>query len=751
VTNLLIVESPAKSKTLRSILGAGWNVQASLGHITELANDGDDLLGFTIAPDRVECRYQPRGDRGKKVIAQLRQAVKQADRVYLASDPDREGEGIAFHLVQQLRLKPGQYRRVTYNQMTAAAVKAAIANNRDLDLDLVGAQQARQCLDKLVGYKVSPLLWNSTGGKSAGRVQSPALHLVCQREQDIQNFQPVDYWSVWVEYQEGLRAYYFGSAGEAAQDAEDEPVLNDATDASAAQQRESRRVSSAEQAERLVQIARSQPHKVLQFAGKQQQKSPPPPYTTSSLQQSAGVKLGFNPEQTMTIAQALFEGIDLPQGRKALITYHRTDSMALSPEFCDEARSWLSQHDPDNVPKTITKHRDKAGAQGAHEAIRPNYLELTPAQVQPHLSADHFKLYDLIWRRAIAALCASAVLQKSRALIESGSILWESKGSVLVTAGYTRYWNDLSQDSQIPTLNPAQVLRLKQAVHTQKQTQPPSRYTEARLVQVLERLGIGRPSTYASIMKTLKEREYVKLQGKALTPTELGQKTDAVISQSVPNLVESDFTAEMEAALDAIAGGKQNWQRYLIDWHRDYFQPAIDRAYGKLGVKPKSASSQPGKQTEYSCPVCKKSLEEYTYQRDGQPKKLLRCSDAVARKGKCKDVAFFWTQRENWWSQKFGTIGEPGQALERSEVQCPECNQPLSKIPSGKVTQGYFLKCEQGCANSVFFWSDRQQIWERPPTKAASTKAAPSQTVGKSVGKSVGKPVRKSTKPARNL
>jgi DNA topoisomerase I len=739
VTNLLIVESPAKSKTLRAILGPGWNIQPSMGHITELASDGDDSLGFTISPDRVECRYQPRGDRGKKVISQLRVAVQQASMVYVASDPDREGEGIAFHLVQQLRLQPGRFRRVTYNQITAAAVQAAIANARDLDMDLVGAQQARQCLDKLVGYKVSPLLWNSTGGKSAGRVQSPALHLVCQREQEIQNFKPVDYWSVSVEYQEGFRAYYFGSASEAARDAEDEPVFDDATDASDRQQRESHRVSSLEQAERLVQIAQSQPHTVLQFTGKQQQKKPPPPFTTSSLQQSAGVKLGLNPEQAMAIAQELFEGIDLPQGRKALISYHRTDSIVLSPEFCDEVKSWLSQHDPDNIPATVTKHRDKTGAQGAHEAIRPNYLELTPAQIKPHLNAGQFNLYDLIWRRAIASLCAPAVLQKSRGLIQSGSVLWEAKGSVLVTPGYTKYWNDLSQDSQIPTLAAEQVLTLKQASHTQKQTQPPSRYTEARLVQVLERLGIGRPSTFASIMKTLKEREYVRLQGKALLPTDLGQSTDAVVAQSVPDLVESDFTAEMEATLDSIAKGKQNWQQYLIDWHRDYFQPAIDQAYGKLGVKPKLASGQPGKQTDYSCPVCKKRLEEYNYQRDGQPKKLLRCSDSVARKGKCKDVAFFWTQRGNWWNQKFGTIGEPTQASEPSEIQCPKCNQPLSNIPSSKLSQGYFLKCEQGCENIVFFWSDQKQTWDR----AAPKSAAPSKPVTKLRGKPAVKPTRK--------
>lgn len=399
MTKLLIVESPNKIKTLRSILGSGWNIQASLGHITELAHDGDDSLGFTLHPDRVECRYQPRADRGKKVIAQLREAAKNAETVYLATDPDREGEGISFHLMQQLRLKKGQYKRVTYTQITDAAVKAAIANARDLDFALVGAQQARQCLDKLVGYKVSPILWQSSGGKSAGRVQSPALHLVCDRERTIQNFKPTNYWSVWVEYAEGFRAYYLGGLNDTqTEDRErDDPQTDDAADPTQTQQTESKRVLSQAQADRLVQIAQSHPHQVIEFAGRETKKSPPPPLTTSSLQQAAGVRYGFGAEKTMQIAQTLFEGVDLPQGRKALITYHRTDSVALAPEFCEAARQWLTKHDPQNVPARTVKHRDKSGSQGAHEAIRPTYLEITPESIQSHLSPEQFKLYDLIW------------------------------------------------------------------------------------------------------------------------------------------------------------------------------------------------------------------------------------------------------------------------------------------------------------------------------------------------------------------
>ena len=734
MTKLLIVESPNKIKTLKSILGSDWNIQASLGHITELAQDGEDSLGFTLHPDQVECRYQPRADRGKKIIAQLREAARKAEMVYLATDPDREGEGISFHLMQQLRLKKGQYKRVTYTQITEAAVKAAIANARELDFGLVGAQQARQCLDKLVGYKVSPILWQSSGGKSAGRVQSPALHLVCDRERTIQNFKSTDYWSVWVEYGEGFRAYYLSGLDDSqiADSDSDDLQTDDAADTSQTEQVESKRVLSQTQADRLVQIAQSHPHQVIEFAGRDVKKNPPPPLTTSSLQQAAGVRYSFDAEKTMQIAQTLFEGVDLPQGRKALITYHRTDSVTLAPEFCGAARQWLGKHDPENVPAKTVKHRDKSGAQGAHEAIRPTYLEITPESIQSHLSPDQFKLYDLIWRRAMASQCALARLQKTRAVVRSGDVVWEARGSIIIFSGYTKYWNDLGQDTQLPTLHDGQSLTLKQAAHTKKQTQPPARYSEAKLVQTLERLGVGRPSTYATTMKILKERGYVQVKGKVMIPTEVGLKTDEVLSQILPNLIDAGLTAEMEASLDAIADGKRDWQRYLIDWNQNAFQPALDRARQRLDVaeRPMSKSEEAGKLTEHPCPVCENSLEEYQYQRNNEIKVLLRCSNPKNRRKSCKEVVFFKTKHGTWWNKELGAIGEASTPSQRedelSDVPCPECSKPLSKIPRQKVTDGFFLKCKHGCPDVVMFWSvhpigklqgNRTARWERPKSK----------------------------------
>jgi len=643
---LLLVESPSKCKTIRAILGSDWQVEASCGHFTELAKDGEDSLGFTMHKDtnEIECRYQLTEGKGKQIVAKLRAAVKNAHEVVLATDGDREGEGIAWHLQQQLNLR--NPKRAVYNQITPAAVQAAIANARQLDPNLISAQRARQCLDRLIGFKVSPLVRRTSGGSSAGRVQSVALHIICQREREIVSFVPINYWSVFTEYIEGFTAYYAGSSiVETISD--DSEVTDDAAETNTEAIVESKRVLSEAEAGRLVEIARNNPHIVQEATGVTAQKSPLPPFITSSLQQAASVRLGLSPEETMQVAQELFEGVDLPQGRKGLITYHRTDSTSLAPEFCAEVKDWLSQHDPDNVPKKTTRHREQANAQSAHEAIRPTYLSITPKTVRDHLSAKQHQLYELIWRRAVASQCANALIQKSRVIIQAGSTLWQTNGSILTFAGYTRYWNDLNKDKHIPALANGQVLNLKNAGFTQKQTQPPARYSEAKLVQTLERQGVGRPSTFAAIVKTLKDRTYVLLKGKVLEPSALGMSTDDVLHQTFPDLLRADFTAGMETTLDEISVGKLEWQSYLIGWHQSYFQPMLARAYSNL-----SGDLQP-------------------------------------------------SNRKN----------------ELSDVACPACNHPLSKIPSKKVSGGHFLKCEHGCENLVMFWSDRTNQWETPQVK----------------------------------
>jgi DNA topoisomerase-1 len=662
--NLLIVESPGKLKTLCKILGPGWDVQPSVGHITELASDGEDSLGFDLGEQSITCRYVPRGERGRDVIQKLRASAKNAQEVYLATDPDREGEAIAWHIAQQLKLH--QPKRVIYSQITEQAVKAALSSPKRLDENLINAQRCRQCLDKLVGYRVSPLLWQSTGGKSAGRVQSSTLHLVCQREREIQAFTPQDYWSVWVDYEVGFRAFYKGKTADKSEGGEPSSEESKAEDSSQDDAKEdgqtvdatmeSARVLSEEEVNRLLAIAKEQAHQVIRAEGKKTLKSPPPAFITSSLQQSAGSQLGFNPEKTMAIAQSLYEGVELADGPKGLITYMRTDSVELAPEFIEQTRSYLEQRDPKNVPTARTRHRSRDSAQAAHEAIRPTDVFLTPKSIKAFLNAEQYALYSLIWRRAVASQSAPAQLLKTVIMTQSGPVFWEARGMMVEFPGYTFYWNNLDKNTHLPTVEKDDLLTLLEAGHEQKQTQPPSRYTEARLVQLMEKKGIGRPSTYASTIKTLKERQYLDVKGKILHPTALGLGTDAVLAEVLPDLVASDFTAGMESRLDAIADGKNPWETYLIGWNDSYLRPELDKA-----------------------------------------RQLIR--------------------------QKFPSVpfrGANNQNLEKSRTRCPQCNMALSKVPSKKMKKGYFLKCTADCLDLVLFWSERNKDWEQPQARTES-------------------------------
>jgi DNA topoisomerase-1 len=708
-TKLLIVESPGKVKKLSQILGSDWLVKASMGHVRELANDGIDSLGFELEPGKVKCRFVPRGTRGKETIAQLKSAVQKVKTVYLATDDDREGETIAWHLQQALHLK--QPQRVVYSEITATAVKRAIAHPRPLNQNLVDAGLCRTVLDKLVGYKGSPLLWKlQNGAKSMGRVQSATLHILCDRERQIEAFVPQDYWNVFVEYAEGFRAFYHGS-----ETAESEVSPDDATPTNERSAPESTRVLSQAEADRLVQQAQAYPHQILSIEGKIVSRTPPPPFVTSSLQQAAGSRLKFSPEKTMQVAQSLYEA--------GHITYMRTDSIELSPEYCQAARQWLTEHDPDNVPKKVTNHRKIKGSQEAHEAIRPTDINRASAQLKLELSSDEFALYVLIWKRAIASQCQPARVRQTRILTRSGNISWQAKGQVIEFAGYSKYWNNLSADVELPLLQANQALTLMQAAHEQKQTQPPPRYSEPKLVQVMERQGIGRPSTYAPTILTLKERAYVDVLKGALQPTALGLEVDRFLSNALPDLLQSAFTAEMERSLDHIAAGQQNWQTYLSAWNETYFEPALLKAERILPQHLTSSSTprstkqlqlsktrcpscekplakvpsskvkkkyflkcvegcenvvlfwserskrweapqakrdrpEPAKPqlTDLSCPVCRKALERYSYQKEGQTKTLLRCSNPKARTdSKHKDVVYFQTEK-GWWSPKFGEL-----------------------------------------------------------------------------------------------
>ena len=713
--NLLLIESGGKIKKLKSILGNEWQIKASLGHVRQLAKDGESALGFDLIEDRVNCRFEPTNPKAKKIIKELREAVKYADRVYLATDPDREGETIAWHLAQVLKLK--NPTRVVYSEITPGAVKKAIAAPRPLDRNLVGSGLARSCLDKLVGFKGSPLLWKlDNGAKSMGRVQSATLHILCQREREIIAFKPTPYWSVFVDYKEGFRAFYFNPKQAETPKTSDN---NDDTKSGKDEKKpESSKVLSKVDADRLVQIAKTNPHQVIKVEGKTTFRKPPPPFITSSLQQAAGSRLKYNPKKTMELAQKLYE--------KGLITYMRTDSVSLSADFCASVRDWLQRKDPNNIPDRPPSHRSNKNAQEAHEAIRPTDINKPSAQLKVELSDEEFQLYLIIWLRSVASLCKSARLRKTTITTQSGEIYWQAKGSVVELAGYAKYWKNLGSDKILPEVKSGQQLNLEKAGAEEKVTQPPPRYSEPKLVQVMERKGIGRPSTYAPTVKTLKDRKYVSLTKGKLKPTELGLEVDDFLEKVLPDLLETKFTAQMEASLDAIAEGKQNWERYLTGWNRDYFQGAIANANDYLvknGYANKSHNGsnskkelelsdvkcpecdqllskipsqsenlavpyflkcphckakgknlvmfydkkkhdwvQPGQNiptaeqfTDFKCPVCDAFLVEHEYIKDGQTKKMLRCSVADKSKRKHKDVAFFWS-RERWWSKKFGEL-----------------------------------------------------------------------------------------------
>ena len=660
MVKLLIVESPKKARTIQKFLSKDWIVKASYGHVRKLALDGENKLGFDLVGDLVHCRYIPISKQAKENLQSLKAIASSASLVVLATDRDREGEGISYHLVEALKLK--NYQRITYNEVTEKALKLAIASPRKLDDNLVGAALARACLDKLVGYKISPILWQlNIGAKSTGRVQAPTLHIICSTERQIQKFIPESYWTVWCDYSSGFRVYFKGE--ELAESTSSVDNERDDTEAIETSTVETKRVGTQEEAKRLVTIAQSFPHQVVKIESKVQKKNPPPPFTTSSLQQAAGARLKFSPERTMQIAQSLFES--------GLITYHRTDSTSLSDDYIAEARKYLQEKDPSNLPSQARQFKSKKNAQDAHEAIRPSDLAKSSIQLKQELDGADFALYELIWRRAMASQCKSARIEKTSITTKSGSVYWIAKGQVLKFAGYTRYWKDFGKDTELPILTEGDNLKLQKADSEKKMTQPPARYSEAKLVQIMERLGIGRPSTYSSTVKTLKERNYVEVTKGKLVATELGLQVDSFQASNFSQLIESKFTAEMEDCLDEIASGKLDWQQYLTKWNRDYFENMVQKAEKVAVVE--------GGKVERQTLSAKKSAPP--------------------------------------------TLGYPvlvdGASREKSRTLCPKCSELMDKIPSKskKLSRPHFLKCHS--CEVVMFYNAASKSWVEPGAKSA--------------------------------
>lgn len=586
-TSLLLIESPGKVEKLTHYcreLGLDMVVRATYGHFRELQSRGDDDRGFDIEGKAITPYWET--IRGKSAnLTQIKQMAK-GRRVYLATDGDREGEAISWHLSEVLDLDAPQ--RVVYTEVTKEGLARAFAHARPLNRNLVGAALARACLDRQVGYAGSKrLVWAlDIGAKSMGRVQSSGLWLLAQRQLAHDQFQQQAYFTLTAHYGEGFSAAFerinldkeTPHKGKEEKEGEEGQISSKDDAGDGNEVAPSSRIANQQVADQLKAIALAHPHSVSAIDSSTRSVNPPPALTTSSLQQAASSRLKLSPDKTMSLAQSLYE--------KGCITYMRTDSTALSDTFKQAVSKWLLHHDPDRFAST---KGNKGNETSAHEAIRPVDVATTPRSVG--LSGDELKLYTLIWARAIAACCPPAKVATQKLTIHSGPLVWVSSAQRIEQEGYTRYWNNLD-NSALPAVQLGQNLALKDVQLDQRQTQPPPLFTEAGFVKELERHGIGRPSTYATIVKTLKDRKYVELKGNKLNVTPMGMELIELLDVLLPGIVRPQFTAEVERALDAIAEGKVGWEEWLSTWVDGAFLPALNRAESQMAQTKRARKAQ---------------------------------------------------------------------------------------------------------------------------------------------------------------
>ena len=685
--SLIIVESPAKTRTLKGFLGKDFQVEASMGHVRdlparELAVDVDN--GF-------EPKYATIPER-KDVLKRLGDAASKADTVYLATDPDREGEAIAWHLEQALRLKGA--RRITFNEITRTAVQEALRHPHELDAHLVDAQQARRVLDRLVGYKLSPLLWSKVKkGLSAGRVQSVAVRLICDREREIEAFVPEEYWSLTARL---------------TKQEEDKPFNAKLIE----EKGQKIKVGNEEQAKSILADLEGASWVVADVKEREQKRNPAPPFITSTLQQEASRKLGFSNKKTMTVAQMLYEGIELgSEGHVGLITYMRTDSTRIAQEAVHEAREYILQtYGGEYLPDAPRAYRSRKSAQEAHEAIRPTSVARRPEDLESVLSKDQFRLYKLIWQRFLACQMESAVLNVVTVDISAGDYTFRATGSTVKFPGFTVLYTegkDNGKDEEdenqlLPTLAKDELLRLLDLIPKQHFTEPPPRYTEATLVKALEEKGIGRPSTYASIISTIQDREYVILAERKFRPTDLGCSVNNLLVKHFPGIMDVTFTAGIEDKLDEIEEGNLRWPVLMSEFYGPFEQALIE---AKANMESLKKAPVP---TDEVCPNCGKPVVI----REGKYGQFLSCSGFP----KCKTVInkklgdpcpvpgcggvlveespgsanYTCDNSECTFATRGRAENGNGQPAEVTDQKCPKCGKPLVKR-QGKY--GEFLGC----------------------------------------------------------
>lgn len=572
--NLVIVESPAKAKTIEKYLGRNYKVVASVGHIR-------DLKKSTMSID-FENNYEPQyiNIRGKgDLINSLKKEAKNAKKVFLASDPDREGEAISWHLAHILNLDESEANRVVFNEITKDAVKNAFKEPRTINQDLVDAQQARRVLDRIVGYSISPILWKKVKkGLSAGRVQSVALKLIIDRENEINNFKPEEYWTIDSTFKKGnkkFQASFYGLDGKKV------------------------KLQTNDQVKEVLARIQSDDFNVDQVERKERKRNAPLPYTTSTMQMDAANKLNFRTRKTMMVAQQLYEGVSLGTGgAQGLITYMRTDSTRISPIAQAQAADFITDKFGEKYSKHGSRVKNVSGAQDAHEAIRPSNVQLTPDSIAKYLDKDQLKLYTLVWNRFVASQMTAAIFDTMNVRIGQNGVIFTANGSQVKFDGYMAVYNDSDKNKMLPEMEQGDTVTRTSSNPEQHFTQPPARYSEASLIKTLEENGVGRPSTYAPTIETIQKRYYVKLASKRFEPTELGEIVNKLIVEFFPDIVNVTFTAEMEQKLDDVEIGKEQWQK-VIDGFYQPFKLELAKAESqmeKIQIKDEPAG--------FDCDVC---------------------------------------------------------------------------------------------------------------------------------------------------
>jgi DNA topoisomerase-1 len=663
--SLIVVESPTKVKTIKKYLGSNFDVYASMGHIKDLPKS---KLGIT-PENHFEATYLVIESR-KKVIAELKKAAKNAEHIYLAPDPDREGEAIAWHIAEEIGTKGKHIHRVLFNDLTKKTVLEALSHPRKLDLNKYDAQQTRRILDRLVGYKISPILWEKVKrGLSAGRVQSVAVRLICDREEEIRKFVPEEYWYI-IANLKGVNPPPFDAR----------LIRIDGKKA---------KISNSQGSSEIVETLKTVPFTVAKLEQKEVKKSPLPPFTTSKLQQESSRWLHFSAKKTMSIAQKLYEGIELGvEGSVGLITYMRTDSVRIAEEAIGDVRKYIGEnYDPAFLPAKARFFKNAQSAQDAHEAVRPSSIAYKPHTIKPFLNNDQFRLYQLIWNRFLASQMNPAIYDQTTIDISAGNTLFRAQGSVMKFAGFTIVYTEGKENGDddgefaksLPQVSVGETLDLLSLKTEQKFTQPPPRFSEASLVRELEEKGIGRPSTYATILSTIQERDYVRLERGKFSPTDLGMLVTELLVKNFPKIMDVSFTASLETKLDMIEEGKIKRLDTLNDFYIPFEEELKNAKQNMRNVKREETP------TDKVCDKCESPMI-IKWGKNGQ---FIACSNYPA----CKNT-------QNFTRAEDGRIVPIENLTEETDRTCEKCGRPMV-VKRGKF--GPFLGCSgyPECKNIV--------------------------------------------------